>query len=279
MEATLQGQAPRAVGFTRATAHQFRLLWYTRRPLILAAGMAAIMFLAGEPWNPNPYARFLLVWPVWVAVVGPFWAFAVYHNEGPSSRLYHWSQPVPRHVHSLARLAAGAAWLLLLYVILALAGLLVASLDGDAWQFALIGAAGWANYFMAPLFGYLAISVITLLSDYPIRWFVGILFLVPMTLNFLDRWLDMDALFGWMEEPLVGSWGLGTSIAGPLNVSWNRIMAAVAERSGETVKYTTDFDISVWWLAAPLWLLALTAVIAAIATVHPDALPRLRRRS
>ncbi|NIU77485.1 MAG: hypothetical protein GWN71_29205, partial [Gammaproteobacteria bacterium] len=49
--------------------------------------------------------------------------------------------------------------------------------DGEAWQLAEIGVGGWLNFFTGPLIGYLAVSILTVPSDYPIRWFFGLLFL------------------------------------------------------------------------------------------------------
>jgi hypothetical protein len=263
------------MGFGGAFTRQFRFLWTSRRPLLLFVGLAGILALAGEPWTDNPLARLLTIWPVWLIFVGPIWGFAVFHNEGPGSRHYHWSQPVARDVHSLARVAAGLAWLWLLYALLIVVALVIGGLDGDLWQFTEVGLAGWVNYFTAPLIGYLAISLLTIPSDYPIRWFLGIIFLFPILVSLLDEWATLESLVRTLLKPLSHpAWGLGITIIGPLGVSVSRIHGLLQPEIGQG---GPDFDLGVWWLATTFWVLLLAAVVWALARRHPDTLPRWRR--
>lgn len=267
------------VGFVRAFAIQFRLLWQSRRPLLLGVGLLAVLALAGEPWNDHLLARFLTVWPVWVVVIGPLWGFAAFYNEGPADRLYHWSQPVSRTVHTLARLAAAIAWLWIMLALLVVAGFLAAWMDGEAGQIGALGAAAWLNYFVAPVLGFLAISVITVLSDHPLRWFLGIVFLVPFSLSILHEWLGLGRLIEWLGKPLTEEWGLGPTLVGALGVNVNEIEHALRLLTDPSHQYRTAYDVGTWWVAAPLWLLLFTGLVVLAASRHPDVLPRWRGRS
>jgi hypothetical protein len=273
MERVASHSAHQPIGFAGAVARQFRLLWTTRRPLLLLVATAGLMALAGEPMGTNQVARLLSVWPALVVVVGPIWAFAVFHNEGPSQRLYHWSQPVGRFSHTTARLAAGAAWLLLVYVVLVLVALAFGALDGNGWQLANLPMASWANLFTGALIGYLGVSALTVISDYPLRWLFVILFLIPLTAGLVLNWLELAHVMDALAWPITNSgWGLGFAMGGALAPASEEIMRAALESrpaAGITVPGS-------WWLATILWASLLGGLVAFLATRHPDTLPRLR---
>ncbi|MFW6206112.1 MAG: hypothetical protein ACOC5I_02625 [Gemmatimonadota bacterium] len=264
------------VGFGGAFARQFRLLWTSRRPLLLGIALLALLVLAGEPWVQEPTMRLLVFWPVWLVFVGPVWGFAVFHNEGPGSRLYFWSHPTGRFRHTMARIAAGAAWLWVMFAALILVGWLMGLVDGDAWQMSEIGAIGWVNLFTGPLIGYLAISLLTVPSDYPIRWFFGIIFLFPFLGSLFVSWLKLDDFARTLLEPLNNEdWGLAVTLLAGLGnevVGLQQAIHDVQGPAGDTPFGSPDL----WWVATPLWILLLAGLVAALASRHPDTLPRLR---
>lgn len=278
MESTMNEARYRPVGFGGAFVRQLRLLWTSRRPILLAVALLALLVLAGEPWSDDPKARLFTYWPIWLMLIGPAWGFAVFYNEGPSNRFYHWSLPAGRMQHTAARIVAGAAWLWLLFALLIGAGALIAVTDGDLWQFAEISASGWVNLFTGPLLGYLGVSILTVASDYPLRWFFGILFAVPLTLSVLVEWLGLDDLVGTLMEPLASmEWGLFPVMIGGLGTAVARLENTI--RSAANPEYTASDPSAVayWWTATPLWILLLALLVMALASRHPDTLPRLRR--
>jgi len=282
MEATMDAPMTHAVrepvGFGGAFARQFRLLWTSRRPLLLGLALLALLGLAGEPWSNDPKARLFTLWPLWLSLIGPVWAFAVFHNEGPSSRLYLWSLPVGRTRHTLARLAAGLAWLWILYAVLIGAGAVLASLDGDLWQLGTITAPGWINFFTGPLLGYLAISVLTIASDYPLRWFFGILFLFPLTVSILDDWLGLESLVDALVKPLTNEdWGLFPVMIGGLGGAINDLAQTLARMADPDVVMRGEFHVAYWGPATVGWIVILLGLVVYAASRHPDRLPRLRR--
>jgi hypothetical protein len=279
MEATMTLESThRPIGFAGAFTRQFNLLWTSRRPILMFLGLVGLLAIVGEPWNDDRLARLFTVWPVWMAFVGPIWAFVVWHNEGPSSRLYHWAQPVSRPTHDLARLTAGAVWLWLLYAALIVAGLLLALVDGEVWQFGEINFAGWVNLFSGPLLGFLIISVLTLPSDYPIRWFFGLFFLTGLLISLLDEWLDWDQVVERIIQPIAhDQWGLGVTLVGAFGESVIRLDHVVRTMSDPDHVLRGNFDTTYWWFATALWLAAFLALVVWVAHRHPDRLPRLRR--
>lgn len=277
MEATMESPVPHEgthapVGFAGAFAHEFKLLWTSRRPLLLLVAAIGLLAIAGSPWAGGPLARLLMVWPVFLVIIGPAWAFGVLNNEGPSNRHYHWSQPVPRHVHSLARVVAGLAWLWLVYGVVVAAALAFAGTEGNAWQLSELSGLAWMNLFTGALLGYLAVSVLTLASDHPMRWFFGLLFLLPLSLGLIAEWLGLQTLVQALARPVTdASWGLGPTMVNAMNADVAQIMRAV---SG--IGTTPDgFNPATWVWATLLWVGMLGALVGVTAMVHPDRRPRL----
>jgi hypothetical protein len=287
MEATMESTTSLAkdhapVGLGRAFLHELKLLWTSRRPLLLILAGVGLLAVAGQPWSSGTLGRLFFVWPLFVVVIGPVWAFAVLSNENPSNRLYHWSQPVARHVHSLARLLAGLAWLWTAYVLVAVVALAFATADGNAWQLQALGGLAWLNLFTGALIGYLAVSIFTLASDYPVRWFLGVLFLFPVTLNLLSEWEGprrvATALARVITDP---DWGLGPALVGamgPAALTVTQLAVDGAASNGATSALTTGPGS--WLLATLLWTGILGTLVIVAAAVHPDRWPRLwiRRR-
>ena len=278
METTVKQSRPRAIGFDGAFARQFKLLWTSRRPLLLGVALLALLALAGDPWSSDAKARLFTYWPIWLVFVGPIWAIAVLHNEGPSNRLYHWSLPTGRTRHTLARIAAGLAWLWILYALLIGAGAATAAMDGELWQFGEISLAGWVNLFTGPLIGYLAVSILTVTSDYPLRWFFGIVFLFPLTLSVLHEWLGLEGLVGTLLKPLAErDWGLFPVMIGGFGSAVTQLEQTIQAMSNPEYTRSGNLAVEYWWTATPLWVLLLALIVGFVASRHPDTLPRLRR--
>lgn len=287
MEATTSAATPASTGtdasyrpldFATAFVRQFGLLWTSRRPLVMAVALLALLVLAGEPWTDDAKMRLLTFWPLWLVLIGPVWAFSVFHNEGPSQRLYFWSLPVSRTRHTLARVAAGLAWLWIMYGVLIGAGALIAAMDGDLWQMGELSTAGWLNFFTGPLLGYLAVSVLTVASDYPLRWFFGILFVIPLTLSILVDWLGLRSLAETLLEPLASpDWGLLPVMVGGLGTTVNDLEHTLMAMAGADGVARGGPDVAYWWTATPAWILLFVALLTLVASRHPDSLPRLRR--
>lgn len=270
------------VGFGGAFVRQFRFLWTSRRPLLLAVALLAMLVLSGEPWVQDQKMRLLLLWPVWLIFVPIAWSFAVFHSEGPSKRLYFWSHPTDRSQHIMARILAGLAWMWIMYGVLILTGWVFGLADGNAWQMAEIDLAGWANFFTGSLLMYLAICLLTVPSDYPIRWFFGLIFFFPLLISMLVEWLEMEETVETVLHPLIDEeWGLGVTIIGGLGRAVQELEHTLRAMQNPSYSGTVEFDLGTWWMATPAWTLLMVAIVVFIATRHPDTLPKwrgLRRR-
>ena len=198
-----------AVGFGISLVQQLRLLAWSGRWLFLFLGLLVLLVIAGT----TDIASGLGLPPVLVAAMlglpaPAIWAVAVWHGELPHRRSYHWSLPVSRAAHDLARVAAGAAWLLAVYLALAACGAVLAATNG-AWPgFAAIGWA-WITFFAGPLVLYLLISPFVLWSDSP--WLRrGVTAFIA--LGFLATVLDV-AVFGDVLQAVFGpGWGLSDAL-------------------------------------------------------------------
>jgi hypothetical protein len=273
METVGLHRAHEPIGFGGATVRQFLLLWTSRRPLLLLVGTAGLMALVGEPLGTSQVARLLLIWPVLVALVGPAWAFAVFNNEGPSQRLYHWSQPVGRAGQTMARIAAGAVWLVAVYALLVLLAVVFGAIDGNGEQLASLPAASWVNLFTGAIITYLAVSALTVATDYPFRWLFVILFLIPLLGTLILGSLDLEHVARTLVQPVSNpDWGLSFAITGALAPAASEIMmAAMSPRPAEAVAIPNG-----WWLATVLWSLLLGGLVAGLSLIHPDRFPSLR---
>jgi hypothetical protein len=107
------------------------------------------------------------------AVWGLFWPFRVWREETPSRRGYHWAMPVDRRAHDLARVAAGAAWLLAIALLLVGAAVAAAALSGHATHFATLAPAAWLAPFTASLILYLLASIAAVRAKRPAAWVWG----------------------------------------------------------------------------------------------------------
>ena len=280
MEGTMtQPDRYETIGFGGAFVRQLRFLWASRRPLLLAVALLAVLVLAGEPWNHDPKMRLISAWPMWLVVVPLIWGFAVFHNEGPDSRLYFWSMPTDRSGHTMARLAAGLAWLWIVYAGLIVAGWLFGLMDGDAWQLGEIGLAGWVNFFTGPLLIYLLISLLTVPSNYPIRWFFGILFVIPLSISVFVDWIEeLEDVLEQVFAPLINEdWGFFVTLVGGWLKDLDGLEVLLRSMRDGGATAISSFDAArYWWGATPLWIVVLVAVVGFVASRHPDTLPRWR---
>jgi hypothetical protein len=277
MTRALDHRTHQPIGFGAALNRQLRLLWTTRRPLLLVVAAMGVLALIGPPFIQEnqmggvPVARLLPLWGVFVFLIGPIWAFAVFHNEGPDNRYYHWSHPVSRAGHTLARVAAGAIWLVAAYLVLVVAGFLFAVADGNAWQLTALPGSAWVNFFTGPLIGYLGVSAITVISDYPLRWFIGLVFLFPLVIGLTLGSMGMERVMELLAQPVVHErWGLGPTLGGAFALGAAEVLAEVT--GSAPVRRGNPAD---WWLATAFWTVIVAGLTAVMSLRHPDRRPRL----
>ena len=161
-----------AAGFGAAFTQEVWLLGMSHRWLYLIIGPIAFLMLALLHF-PNMQGMIGLMALIAVAA-SAFWPVMVWYNEGPSRRAYHWSLPVARGSHEMARVFAGAVWLLAVCGVLAAIGLLTDFANGTIVNASseiaemLYGPKAWLYFFASPVVLYFLVMPLTLWSEYRI---------------------------------------------------------------------------------------------------------------
>lgn len=254
-----------APGIGVSFRQQAWLLGVSGRWVFLILGLLAVLMLIGLSDVPHEVPRILITAEL-ALLGGVTWAVMVWHGEGPDRRSYHWSLPVPRPAHDLARVALGAVYLLGVCAVLAGAGAIAASVNGTLDRFAAIGPEAWANFFVAPLIVYLLVSPVALWSDYPItRWVAAIIFGVGL----------LAVILSWQGLPLLGEgmnkifeaehWGLAAAL-----------FAGIQREVSASMELPALVDL--WWTAAVLWFVLALGLTLFAGIYRPDDLRRFVRR-
>lgn len=197
------------VGFGTSFVQQVKLLGWSGRWAALMLGLIAALVIAVRIDRDVGLAH-VHVAAMFSLPAAALWAFAVWHGEVPYRRGYHWSLPVPRAAHDLARVAAGALWLLLAYVVFASAGALVA-LGTGKWQRFAAGGAPWVTFFAGPLVIYALASPLLLWSDSPT---LRRILVVVILGSGVATVFELDGYIAVLELLFGGGWGFSTAVLG-----------------------------------------------------------------
>ena len=176
MTSTLDARKP--AGFGTAFLQQLWLLGMSGRWIYMILGPIAFLMLILLHTGDLPGTTMLMA--LIAVAASAFWSVTVWYNEGPARRDYHWSLPVSRGTHELARVIAGAAWLLAVCGLLAVVGLAADVMNGTIGSLPPelaekhYGTRAWAFFFASPLVLYFLVTPLTLWSDYRItRWMIA----------------------------------------------------------------------------------------------------------
>ncbi len=236
--------------------NQAWLLGASGRWIYLGLGMLMLLMLIGISGLP-PEALRTMIAALLGLLAGTIWAVIVWLGEGPARRTYHWSLPVYRPAHDLARVAVGAVYLLFVCAALIGAGAALDAANGVAAGIRQITTDAWVNTFTAPLTAYLLVSALVLWSDYRItRWLLVGAVAVCM-LGVILQWQGITLITRGVEAVLgSGSAGLATGLMGGM----------LPDTRGER-----------WELAAAVWGVLGVGVVLFTAAFRPDDLRRLVR--
>ncbi len=242
------------------------LLGMSGRWILQILGLLALLMLIGLSDVPREAPR-ILITSMLAILGGTTWAVMVWHGEGPDRRSYHWSLPVPRPAHDLARVALGAAYLLAICAVLAGAGAIAASANGTFDRFAATAPEAWANFFVAPLIVYLLVTPVVLWSDYPITRWVFAIYLGGGLLAAILSWQGFDLLVEGLEKIFdAENWGLAAAL-----------FAGIQHEVSASMGLPPLVDL--WWTGAVLWFGLGLALTVFTALYRPDDLRRLVRRA
>jgi len=196
-------------------------------------------------------------------ILAALWPLAVWAGEEPSRRDYHWSLPVERRLHDLARAAAGGGWLLATVVAGGVVGMAAGGLNRGGFD-PTGTAPGSPLLLLSMLLGllvlYLLASLPTLVSDRPLRWIVGVPF-GYLGVRGIVRATGPEWLRLVVEAPGGGSWGVGAALGAPWTLARREALRSAGVAPGTAVGSA--------WLALGLWLLlAAAALVAASARIR-----------
>jgi len=178
------------------------------------------------------------------ALVAAFWPLGVWRQESPERRGYFWSLPTPRGRHTLVRVAAG--WATLMVVCLAMMVvtwvlLIVAELRLGP---ATLSLARWYVPLATATLAYLLVSWLTVLLDSPVRTLAWIAVAI-LGLRLVAKVANVRALAVAID---VSSASLGKALAGPLTAHGGG-PEVVVNGSATTIPFATWGAHYVVWFA------------------------------
>lgn len=172
---TARSETRSPAGFAIAFRQQMYLLGRSGRWAALLLALALVVIgMARNEMEGGGWTRHGIVTATMIALAAPpTWALAVWYGEWPQRRSWHWSLPVARAANDLARVLAGAIFLMIAWAAMGVA-LAVGLLPAEP---ASSNAAMWTTFVLAPLVLYFLATPFVLWSDsYAIRWIVGAIF-------------------------------------------------------------------------------------------------------
>jgi len=180
-----------------------------------------------------------------MAVFAFFFPFAIWSNEQPSKRGYHWAMPVDRRTHDLARVAAGVVMLLGMLTIVYGVSMLVSLVSGNSAGLGSLSLTFWLALFVGPLLPYALNSVLLVRCEHPAGWLWGGLGALALISTF-STVLHVKGVTRLIEIVFAGSWGLLQGIVGPIWSEWaGRPTTGGAEWLGVWVLWMALFVVGI----------------------------------
>jgi hypothetical protein len=173
------GTDMRILTWPQLVAAQFMLTVKSRRWMELFAGAIALEAMAllvsafaqrvdvGRMDESKIQMLNFFVWMFGLSILAAVWPAFLWRDEAPLQRRYHWSLPAGRGAHDLARVAAGAIWILILSLLVVVAVATWLPLVHQEF-------ANWPIRFtVALLAAYSLASIAALNTERPVAWILG----------------------------------------------------------------------------------------------------------
>jgi hypothetical protein len=244
-------------GFGTVLKRQVHLLWSSKAALfilLMLPGALLATAAAAAYWMPGSFSGpdFELIGMLpFVILMGGAWGILVWRDEPPSKRGYHRSLPVDVAAHHLARVAAGAVWLLPALLLYFAAGIFVTALRGDTGAVAAAGPTLWLGYLLAALILYGMMAALATAVERPLSWIVwGYVALAATAM--LVAMAGTPDTFRWAVPLINRPYGLGWAVGGGLEIARARVTAQTPPAGA-------------WFPVALGWLLVSTLLVFAAA--------------
>lgn len=194
--------------WSAVAAEQFRLVGLQLRIrlgvlAVLAAGVAVMYWRMRIGAPAMLYETFAGLADGMAALVAVLLALLAWTDEGPSRRVYHWTMPVPRWLHGLLRVGAGAAWCALVMI----PGVIIALLGG------LVTVGQVAAASVGVLLVYLLTSIAAVASNHPDRWVIGVPGMYIAAGVIIAATLGRDAVFEAWKSIQTGRLGFAAAVS------------------------------------------------------------------
>lgn len=259
------------VGAGTSFRQQLWMMGQNKGWMVLTASLVGLLLVFALSFPAEGRLEFvplLLVAPiVQFAAVG--WALSVWRMEGSARRTYHWSLPVHRPTHDLARVTVGALYLLLACGIMYGLAAVEQMLSGPTGMLAVLGVDTWGNLFVGPLIAYLLVIPLVHWSESRnMRWaLAGFALLGVLAALGANRGLAFLGE-GFRTVLFAEQFGLGVALS-------NGISAGISDTMGTRGGLVST---AAWWPAAALWLAIGMAATIFTAAYRPGDLARRLKR-
>ena len=161
--------------FLEGVRAQAALLFRSRRPgiLLLVVAIVGVVSILYHTSTLNGWTPAVMLTPGWYSILfllGGVWGVLVWHEEGPKARWYHWSLPLDASTHDLARVVAGAAWLMAAVALFLAYVLGMGVATGRVSELLGVPALAWVAFATSALLGYLLLASLATLTGKALEW-------------------------------------------------------------------------------------------------------------
>jgi hypothetical protein len=277
--------------FRRVVEAQLRFVWNTIRGMVAVLSVFVVLTAfymyvyseGGFPFLFEDYASF-------IAIIASFFPIAMWRGEYRFRQSYLASMPVDRTRHTLLKIAAGWAWLMVLVAASVLCMLALAAATGGPigtdemrvfardlppsasaeeaaalarrwttpiWQ--------WALFFPGATVAYLFGSIVVLASRRTRLWlgglFAGSFFLLMLEEEGVNLGEVLEGAFRFIITIIIGGrYGLETLVIGS-----DDIINTLTTATGDQIRVWSEPDLGTWLVSMLLWMsLAMVSVVVAV---------------
>jgi hypothetical protein len=208
----------RLLSWPQLVALQFMLTLRNRRWMDLIGGAAALqavsLLIATVADRMTPYNRVsggrtryrvsaiqemdVGLWMTVLVLLAAMWAAFLWRDEAPSQRRYHWSLPADHGFHDLARVAAGAIWVVILAVLV-----IVTVTTWLPYGGSLVMDVPWFLFSLLVAYGLGSIAALS--TERPLLWILGSIILAAGAMALLEM-VHLRDEFEWLYEGRSAKW-------------------------------------------------------------------------
>lgn len=193
--------------------------------------------------------------------------FGVWRAEEPSRRAYHWSMPVARGPHTIAKLLSGWLWMMIavsVYLLCIIAiGHILPAITGEASRPGTTPGWEWIAAFTAATLGYLLTSIAVIGSNHPWRWIGGLVIGYSVLVAVLNAFGMPEA--GRMLSMISdGAYGFKAALVGATQDGPRGASVGMTRESMRVLRFST------WLIAMPLWIIGSGIAVAIASYRHRE---------